>query len=126
MNLKLAKLIAFALEAEMYTGAMGCAPALLVERWQWYDGFVVLEDLWSDLPASVAAKLRNYELVWAKQLDGLTAAGPAAAPPEAENVPAEQSKKSESVIIGPQDVAKADELHGYYIEGSKNENGTAL
>lgn len=98
MNLELTKIVAFALDIESYQGAMGKQPALVLEVWEGYYGYQTLTDLWADLPAHVSAKLRNYELIWAKELGGLTEAVDIAGYPTPPTLEGQQSEKSESVI----------------------------
>lgn len=97
MDLDLTKLIAFSLDVESDTGAMGKSPSEIRALWERYQNFVDLVDLWNDVPPLVAAKLRNYELVWASHIRGLSAAAPGAAPATFKTPSSEQSVKSESV-----------------------------
>ena len=112
MDLKTAKVIAFALDAENWVGVAGKSPADLVELRARYDGFETLEELWESLNPTVAAKLRNYELVWSRAIAGLNAQLVPAPESEAKIDDFIQSAKSESVSIETSDVVDIDNVLG--------------
>jgi hypothetical protein len=110
MDLKTAKVIAFALDAENWVGVAGKSPGDLVALREKYDNLETLEELWESLNPTVAAKLRNYELVWARAIDGLNAQLAPAPEAEAKIDDFIQSAKSESVSIEAKEVPDVDEI----------------
>jgi len=112
MDLKTAKVVAFALEAESFLGVMAKGPGELLAISERYDRFETLEELWAGLSKDVAAKLRNYELVWAKRIAGLSPQLVPAPEAEAKIDDFVQSAKSESVSIETSDVGSIDDVLG--------------
>lgn len=98
MDLKLAKLLAFALHTADYQGVMAKSPREVLILWEVIDQHEDLATLIENLNLRTAAQFNNYLLIWAKEIGGLTEDPQPAPPVEAKNVPVEQSVKSESVI----------------------------
>ncbi|MCJ7828985.1 MAG: hypothetical protein MUP81_04515 [Dehalococcoidia bacterium] len=89
---------------------MGKSPGTVQQIWQWGEKYETLPDLVSDLPAWIAAPFNNYLLIWAKEIDGLTAAAELPGPSEAEIAGSPQSVKSESVIKEAKDIGDVDKI----------------
>ena len=100
MNLKLTKLVVFAILIESGEGVLGKSPNYILEMWKAVDRSPSLDRLLPLLDPWQQSTWSNYLLVRGKELDGLTAAAELEPPFEAENVSTEQSEKSESAIKG--------------------------
>jgi hypothetical protein len=98
MELKLARLIVFAILIESGEGVLGKSPNYILEMWKAVDRSPSLDSLIPLLDPWQQSTWSNYLIVRGKELDGLSAAAEIPEPSEAENVPAEQSEQSESVI----------------------------
>lgn len=127
MNIQLTRLVVFAILMENGAGISEKAPKYIMEKWgsvesrDSIDSLIGLLDHWNHY------KYVNWLATWNKQLDGLTAAAPAAPPAEAESVDQQQSVKSESVVIEAKDAGDVDKiLKRIAGESSKvnPENGT--
>ena len=109
MNLKLARLVVFAILMENGEGIVAKAPDYIAEKWRSVelcgsvDSLLGLLDQWNHY------KYINWLATWIKHLDGLTEELLPAPPVEAESVDQQQSIKSESVIKESEDIGKINE-----------------
>jgi hypothetical protein len=97
MELKLTRLVVFAILMENGEGISGKAPRYITEKWDAVnlcdsiDSLLGLLDQWNH------HKYVNWLATWGKQLDGLSVADLKKVYPEAEFIDQQQSEKSESV-----------------------------
>ena len=110
MRLQALRMIAWALELEAQGGPMACDPRAAMSSWEYISKARDDQELIYCLGEPTRSNLRNYILAWGGKLERLPDAGAAALPAEAKNAESPQSEKSESVVIGADDVGRGEDV----------------
>ena len=110
MRLQALRMIAWALDLEGQGGPTACDPRAALSAWEYINKARDEQELIYSLGEPTRSKLHNYLLLWGGKLEGLPDAGAAALPAEAKNAGSPQSEKSESVVIGADDVGRGEDV----------------